>query len=454
MDFPPPLSHSALVMYNFPPLESTRFQVKSPMKRLWLWLGLLFALGGCLQPIDVRESNLPIVKIDPEGQTIPDEPKISAKMQIIAGEGVNDVGGAPNAYDGLIGIERRGTSSQFFAKKQYSFDTLDAEGEDLEVELLGLPEESDWILSAPFTDKSLIRNNLVYETARALGYYASRQVFVEVFLNDEYQGVYVLLESVKRDSNRVDIARVSDDVTGGYLLEFQCGAAPDADEVFFQTPRSSGNTSCVYVIQYPNDEDLTPERKNYITDYVTQAEEALYGQNFQDESSGYRAFTDTQTFIDYTLLSEIFKNPDAFNRSSYFYKDSEDVLKPGPLWDFDIALGNNNFGDGGDPEGFLLTGKLWSARLLEDPAFATAYVERYRSLRQTLLSTSSLHAKIDDLVRTLGGASQRNFERWPVLGTYIWPNRFVGATYESEIKYLKTWLETRLGWLDTHMESW
>jgi hypothetical protein len=419
--------------------------------RRFLWLGTLL-LVGCLQPIDVRESNLPIVKIDTSGQTIPDEPKISAKMQIIAGEGVKDVGGAPNAYDGFIGIERRGTSSQFFAKKQYGLETWDETGEDIDVELLGLPEESDWILSAPFTDKSLVRNNLVYETARALGYYASRQIFVEVFLNNDYQGVYVLLEQVKRDKNRVDISSASDeDSSSGYLLEYQCGVAPDADEVFFQTPRSSGDSSCVYVIQYPNDEDLTPERKTYITDYVAQAEEALYSPGFQDEETGYRAFTDTQTFIDYMLLSEVFKNPDAFNRSTYFHKDDEGVLIPGPLWDFDLALGNNTFGDAGEPEGFLLTNKVWSGRLLEDPAFATAYVERYRSLRQMLLSSSSLNANIDDLIRTLGGASQRNFERWPVLDTYIWPNRFVGADYESEIRYLKSWLETRLNWLDTNM---
>ncbi|MGL4608954.1 MAG: CotH kinase family protein [Trueperaceae bacterium] len=379
------------------------------MTRFWLLLVLL--LTGCLQPINVPESNLPIIKIDTAGETIPDNPKIQAKMQVIAGEGVNAIGGTPNAYDGFIGIERRGTSSQSFAKKQYSLETWDEAGEELEVELLGMPKESDWILYAPFTDKSLIRNNLVYQTARDLGYYASRQLFTNVFLNEDYQGVYVLLERIKRDKNRVDISKVSENLTGGYLLEFQCGVAPDPDEVFFQVPRTAGDGSCVYIIQYPSDEELTAERKSYITDYVTQFAETLYGPNFQDPSTGFRSFTDELTFIDYMLISDIFKNPDAFNRSTYFYKDKEDVLKPGPLWDFDLALGNNTFGNAGEPEGFLLTNRPWTDRLLQDSTFAAAYVERYRSLRQTHLSTNNLYTKIDEFVRTLGDSSQHNFER-------------------------------------------
>jgi spore coat protein CotH len=428
------------------------------MKRILPWLGMLL-LAGCLQPIDIQESNLPVVKIDTGGQTIPDEPKISAKMQIIAGEGVNNVGGAPNAYDGFIGIERRGTSSQFFAKKQYGLETWDEAGEDIDVELLGLPEESDWILSAPFTDKSLVRNNLVYETARAMGYYASRQVFVEVFLNDEYQGVYVLLEQVKRDKNRVDISSASDeDSSSGYLLELECNE-PDADAVYFTTPvmarGSYEGTACYFIIEYPNDEDLTPERKEYITNYVNTLEQTLFSDTSSDPETGYRKLLDVDSFVDHILLNEVFKNPDYFFRSTFLYKDDGEPLALGPVWDFDIALGNNDFEPAGSPEGFFMdeSQKYWPVRLFADPAFKAAYIARYRELRGTVLATDVLLRKIDDMVTTLGPSSNRNFKRWPILGTYIWPNRFVGNSYESEVSYLKTWLETRLNWLDNNIEQ-
>jgi hypothetical protein len=242
------------------------------MKKVLFLGALLVLLAGCNQRIVVEKSNLPIIKIDTRGEVIPDEPKIPAHMGIIDNGGDNSVNAAFNGYDGAIGIERRGTSSQFFAKKQYGLETLDEAGEEIDAELLGLPEESDWILYSSYSDKSLMRNNLVYQTATELGYYASRQVFVELFLNDEYQGVYVLLERIKRDKNRVDISKVKDgEITGGYLLEFQCGVGPDSDEVFFQTSYyAKNNPSCVYIIQYPNDEDLTPERKAYISDYLEQ----------------------------------------------------------------------------------------------------------------------------------------------------------------------------------------
>jgi spore coat protein CotH len=427
------------------------------MKRFY-WLLLVLLLAGCLQSVDVPESNLPIIKIDTNGQTIPDDPKISATMQIIAGEGTNAVGGTPNAYDGFIGIERRGTSSQLFAKKQYSLETWDETGEEIDVELLGLPEESDWILSAPFTDKSLIRNNLVYETARDLGYYASRQVFVEVFLNDKYQGVYVLLERVKRDGDRVDISRVSEDITGGYLLELEC-SEPDEGAVYFTTPvMAQGGYEgefCYFVIEYPNDEDLTPERKDYITNYVNELERRLFSDTGFDPETGYRSLLDVGSFIDHILLNEVFKNPDFFFRSTFMHKDKGEPLALGPVWDFDIALGNNDFEPAGSPEGFFMDEwqKYWPVRLFADPTFKAAYVARYRELRQTVLTTSELHAKIDEMVATLGPSSSRNFKRWPILGTYIWPNRYVGNSYESEVAYLKSWLESRLNWLDNNIEQ-
>ena len=133
-------------------------------------------------------------------QQIVDEPKVPARMGLIDnGEGVrNNLSDPFNAYDGAIGIELRGSSSMFFPKKSYTVETRDDQGKDRDVELLGLPEEEDWVLHGPYSDKSLMRNVLTYELARRLGSYASRTRFVEVVLNGGYVGVYVLMEKIKR----------------------------------------------------------------------------------------------------------------------------------------------------------------------------------------------------------------------------------------------------------------
>ncbi len=151
---------------------------------------LLFILAIVLstsfaETVNFESSNLPIVVINTHGQTIPDEYRIIADMGIIYnGPGQrNHVNDPFNNYDGKISIELRGSSSQMFPKKQYALETEDAQGENLNVSLLGLPEENDWILNGPYSDKSLIRNVLIYRLARDLGNYASRTRFCELVLN-------------------------------------------------------------------------------------------------------------------------------------------------------------------------------------------------------------------------------------------------------------------------------
>jgi hypothetical protein len=143
---------------------------------------------------------LPQVSVNTNGQEIPNEPKIFAEISI-------ENKGALT-HEGFIGIEIRGQSSQMFPKKQYGFETRDSENEDIDVSLLGLPEEEDWILYAPYSDKSLIRNALIYDISRDIGRYSSRLVFVELFLNNIYDGLYILMEKLKRDKNRIDINKL------------------------------------------------------------------------------------------------------------------------------------------------------------------------------------------------------------------------------------------------------
>ena len=152
------------------------------------------------EPIVFETSNLPILMIDTYGNSIPDEPRIDAYLGIIDNEiGLNHVTDDFNGYNGHITIEKRGNSSQWNDKAPYRFETVDEDGENNNVSLLGMPEENDWVLYAPWQDKSMVRNILTYKLSNDIGRYAPRTKLVELYLNDGYEGVYVLMEKIKRD---------------------------------------------------------------------------------------------------------------------------------------------------------------------------------------------------------------------------------------------------------------
>ena len=249
---------------SLPPLSGLRHVISRSVIGL---IALCWTIPATAQTVSFSSSNLPIVILDTEGQDIPDEPKITARMQIIDNgpNTRNSVLDTPTGYDGFIGIELRGSSSQAFPKKQYGVETRDEAGDNLNVSLLGMPEENDWVLYAPYSDKSLMRNVLAYELARRMGRYASRTRFVEVVLNGDYQGVYVLMEKIKRDRNRVDINNLKedeisgDDLTGGYLIRIdrRDGFEGESWESNF-LPAYATDARVHYQYREPDAEDIVP----------------------------------------------------------------------------------------------------------------------------------------------------------------------------------------------------
>jgi len=409
-------------------------------------------------------SNLPIIIIDTEGKSIPDEPKIMVNMQIIYnGEGViNSFSDSLKHYDGWIGIERRGSSTQQFPKKSYSLETRDEFGENNNVELLGLPEENDWILYAPFSDKTLIRNTLIFKLSNNIGMYAPRTRFCEVFLNDDYRGVYVFMEKVKRDRNRVDISRLNpediegDQLTGGYIMRIDW---PDNGSGWY-TPYSDGGDyegGQAKILYFdPKWEELVPEQRNYIKDYITDFEMVLQKNDFSDPEEGYRQFINIESFYNYFIFQELANNVDAYSLSTFFYKDRDSTdgkLTMGPLWDFNHSLGNVDYGRSNSTKTFSFNTYLdpapkWWRRLLADSTFVHGLSEKWDELRQSVLSEENIMTVVDSFATILNQAQERNFERWDILGEYVWPNYFIGDTYTEEVDYMKNWIEHRVVWLD------
>ncbi len=435
---------------------------------------LFFCFFSQLFSQDFPGSTLPLLLINTEGQEIPDEPKIMARMGVIDnGSGqINQLSDPFNHYDGWIGIERRGSTSQSFPKVGYGLETREADGEGIDVALLGFPEEEDWVLHGPYSDKSLIRNTLLYDLAGQMMAYAPRVRLVEVFINDDYQGVYLFTERVKRDNNRVNIANLREthtsgnQLTGGYLLKFdKTTADPEGIPLGFEsnfTAETPAQQPIRIIYHVPKPEDILPEQRDYIENYLHAFEAALAGPNFADPVLGYRPYVELLSFVDFLILNEISKNVDGYRLSSYFSKERDSrggKIQMGPVWDFNIAFGNADYCNSWTTTGwsfnfnFVCAEDFWAIpfwwrRLREDYAFRELLAERWTSLRAGLLSTPQIHQRIDSLVTEMGEAPQRNFKRWPVLGEYVWPNAFVGNTYEEEIIYLKNWITDRMEWLD------
>jgi len=176
--------------------------------------------------------------------------------------------------------------------------------------------------------------------------------------------------------------------------------------------------------------------------------------------NGYRKYMDLNSFVDFQIINELANNVDGYRYSTFFYKKKDSdggKLYAGPLWDFDLCYGNVDYDDNNLATDNWLYERYgpgewqpmhWWARLMQDEEYRQAFAKRWKALRAGPFSTDSIMAGLDSNIQIMGDAVARNFERWPILGVDVWPNYFVGNTYESEVNYLKTWMIDRLSWMD------
>jgi hypothetical protein len=403
-------------------------------------------------------TQLPLFHINTNGEAILDEPKIDAVLKVVTNDSgaINYIYSPGNDYDGPIAIEIRGASSQSFEKKNYGFETRDQNGDNNNVSLLGMPDENDWVLHGPYSDKSLIRNALTFQIGRDLMDYASRTRFCELVINNEYRGVYLLMEKIKRDDNRVDIANLKttdtsgDELTGGYVFQIDRDDTSLVSDGWY----SPYGSNPFYAFHSPKHDQLVTVQKDYIENWMTDFEFAMTQPSFD---STYDNYIDIASFVDYFLINELTKHIDAFKLSFYMYKRKNSnggKLHMGPIWDFNLAFGNFDFGCNPDPNGWIYSctsRAFWLNKIMQVPAVQDQMQCRWKELREQKLATSFLMSSIDSMVLELGPAVDRNFEEFDILGTYVWPNDFIGNTHTEEISFLKSWLVQRLTWMDSNM---
>ncbi len=393
-------------------------------------------------------SNLPVVVIENfKGGTINSDPYKNAHMSIYepGEDGRTKLMNGPT-LDTRVGIKIRGSSTQNRAKKAFTVEARDDFGEDKDISPLGLPEESDWILYAPYNfDRALIRNALVYELSNQIGRYAVRTRFCEVFVNtnggslsyNDYVGVYSFMEKIKRDKNRVNISRIgpedntTPEVTGGYMFKID---RPDPGDSGF----SAGGQSVKWLD--PKEGEITSKQSAYARGHLNVMYKNL------NHPTKYADYIDPLSWVDHHMLNEFTKNPDGLRLSTYLFKDRNKRVEYGPVWDFDRTMGCDDDGRAANPVGW--SGSYyygWWTRVMRNKSFKELYAQRWGEVRGNVMTERNVFAIIDEWEELLGEAAERNFIKWRLVNTK--------TGFQTKINQLKTWISQRLAWMDTQFDS-
>lgn len=373
------------------------------------------------------------------------------------------------------GFHVRGSSTRDYPKQAWTVHFWDELDNHAACSPLEMPPDYDWALYAPdYFEPVLIHNPLIFQLSNEIGRYAPRTRFLEVYINTaggpvttaNYNGIYVLMEKVKRSPYRIDINKLHPDdntppaVTGGYMLRI--------DRL---GPGENGFNAAGQTIVYddPQESDiLTPERApqaQYIRSYMNAFGTALNAANYTDPILGYASYIDADAWIDHHILNVMAFNVDTLRLSAFFYKPRQGKIIFGPIWDFDRSQGS---ADGRDFSPFYWRAPVpdygtdffnytWWGRMFTDIDFWQKWIDRYEDLRMGVLSTNHIYADIDALVSQVTREQPREIARWPGWTTprsgtvsvsgysYTFP-----GTYQGEVAFLKQWYRDRLYFMDTN----
>jgi hypothetical protein len=315
----------------------------------------------------------------------------------------------------------------------------------------------NWTLIANHSDKTLMRNYAAYYLAgkldgMALAPYAR---FVDLYINSQYQGVYMLCIQMEAGPGRVQVQGHADPQISEYFLQFDQRQV-EGDAVrgldFVTVSRRH------YQIRYPRAGIRTEDHAEYVRRFIMNVETHISHQ----EESVFDLICKA-SFVDFYLVQELFKNQDVGFSSVFMTiqgQGEERRLVMGPVWDFDIAAGNayyqgwHAYHMGYSPQGaWAASANTWFARLMGMPDFREAVALRWREIRNH--QVRQMLERIDFLAEVYLDNFERNFERWPIMGRYVWPNpRNIVAidTFRGQVDFLIHFLEERITWLDGFLE--
>ncbi len=427
---------------------------------------LLVVLSLSVSAQNFTDSNLPIVVIETDGGVnIPDELKVWGTMKIIWHQDgsrnyMTDIDNPEFLnYDGRIGIERRGSSSQtMLNKKPYAFETR--EDDDItnrNVSLLGMPAENDWVLNSLAFDQTGMRDFLAYELSERIGQYASRRQYCEVVINGNYQGLYVFMEKIKPDKGRVNIEKMDEtcnqypEVTGGYIVKAD---KANGDPVAWTMQGYGGGwggwgANTDFILHYPKPSDITNTQKNYIHGVFNDLA-SVSNQHNTSASSGIPSVIDVPSFVDFMMIAEFSSNVDVYSFSTFFHKDRMGKLRAGPVWDYNLAFGYDAFGNRSKYDVWQFNNsdnngpKFWKD-LFDTDVFRCYFAKRWFELTEPgqPLNYDVICNRIDEIDALIAEAIPRDNQRWNQMNQH--------AQYVND---MKTWIQQRINWLNNNIGSY
>ena len=440
--------------------------------------------------VETGNSKLPYIQITSKSAIL-NEPKIAGEMTIFIDK--------LSVLKTPIGIEYRGvTSFRVSDKKSFGFETRDDAGNEVNLKVAGFPAESDWILTGDvfrasdqiIIDPTLMHHYVGYELFRRMGRYASRSKFAELELNGAYLGVYIIMEKLKRGTDRINIVKLlptdtdTASITGGYILKIDKTSGSDVTGIHppeyyndnwdddlkytehnsfrskYDINRKSLSTSpygspdfkyleTYFLYEYPSADDINAAQKVYIQNYLNSFEAALLKDDFNSGVRTYTKYIDRKSFIDYFILNEVVGNTDAYRVSTYMHKNRGEKLKMGPVWDLNIAFNSQDMMPFDDwimnyntyvPADIWLV-PFWWKRLMEDPQYRKELKARWIELRANVLSTANVLALTNETANylTSNKAITRNYTKWTG----------ITVDYASSVDEMNGWLKNRLAWMDS-----
>ena len=352
-------------------------------------------------------------------------------------------------------VRGRGNASWTFDKKGFRIKM------NKKATLLDATAKSkNWTLIAAYPDRSLIRSLLAFDLSKKMElYYTPYCRGVDLVVNGEYRGTYMLCDQIEVKKNRVDINEMSPeninlpDVAGDYLIEIDSYANKELPLAHFY----SRKTQIPVTIKSPKDDKIVSQQNAYIKDHFSKMEEALYASSYLDSLNGYQKYLDKESFAKYFLLEELTGNNDAFQSVYMIKKKGDDRFYTGPAWDFDWSFQNliwnlfpTRLNDQADYWNLTKNQSIkpmndFLKRIMSDPAMRAEIKKIWIDNRSTKgLTHEYLNSLINKYADLLSESRALNFVRWTA---------DVPSSYNNEISQLKDYALKRITFIDNRIST-
>lgn len=418
--------------------------MKRPFQKLLLVISVLFFVFFCSScgtwsdnastdsesaylPLNDSEypyAGLPrlVIETDDFKQINNKETKVPAHLQFYGESG-------PSSQILSLTIKGRGNSSFVMTKYGYKIKL------DEKVSMLGMPKDREWDLISNFRDKSMLQNYITYQLAGILGdEYFPKCKFIELYLNRQYQGIYLLVEHVKVSQNRVNIPKND----SSFL--FEKTSETSSDGIMF-------TSSLGYIFKFCQPKEPNAHAKELLEGRINDFESFLQSRDIYNIDS-IGQWIDIDDFIRYYWIQEFTKNIDGHRRSIFITWKKGEPLKMGPVWDFDLGYGNSR-DEKSIPDQWLIRKYGWNRFLFKNPEYEKQVRAFWKKNRPVFVATLD---SIDSMSQKLAKASTNEFKKWPVLETddgFPFFRKF--NNYQEAVDSLKYWIEQRIQWIDENL---